>query len=231
MRGRNRKREDYDKPDDDTVDEEQTESDNNNNSNKNDHSSDRASIEVFKVESPEPESPVKKRKTKEVDETSLENDTRIPDKFVSHRVFEHLSQTEIEVKWKDAPNSWEVEFHLQKRWPQMLYAYWRSNGGRQKATKLEDFHIFKVLKHRPVQKRYLVQWVGYSESPADVTWEPEKLVYDTAPHLLAEFQTREAESKAIKKAIAAAPKKHELPLKRGTARKTGKSSSKKSRFH
>ncbi|RYO90379.1 hypothetical protein DL766_001158 [Monosporascus sp. MC13-8B] len=77
--------------------------------------------------------------------------------------------------------TWEPEEEIQKGAAETLYDYWKSKGGRGRAlfNELqlpEEYRVFKVLRHERRQRggfHLEVQWVGYSDSPVDTTWEAE----------------------------------------------------------
>ncbi|KAF5025064.1 hypothetical protein F66182_2833 [Fusarium sp. NRRL 66182] len=57
-----------------------------------------------------------------------------------------------------------------------IYAFWRKRGGRQHATRLNKWHVFKILEHHetdnPGKPEYYCQWVGYTNNKDNMTWEP-----------------------------------------------------------
>ncbi|RYP45977.1 hypothetical protein DL768_007759 [Monosporascus sp. mg162] len=93
--------------------------------------------------------------------------------------------------------TWEPEEEIQKGAAETLYDYWKSKGGRGRAlfNELqlpEEYRVFKVLRHERRQRggfHLEVQWVGYSDSPVDTTWEAETKLKTVAPGPLDEYWT------------------------------------------
>ncbi|RYP03283.1 hypothetical protein DL764_005245 [Monosporascus ibericus] len=91
--------------------------------------------------------------------------------------------------------TWEAEEEIQKGAAETLYDYWNSKGGRGRAlfNELqlpEEYRVFKVLRHERRQRggfHLEVQWVGYSDSPVDTTWEAETKLKTVAPGPLEDY--------------------------------------------
>jgi hypothetical protein len=112
-----------------------------------------------------------------------------PDGLVRHRVWYEDSTVEFEVKWTNGSVTWETEAKIQKVAPTLVTEYWKERGGRGNATGLELYHVLRILRvtnpNGKDEKRYLVQWVGYTDSEEDTTEESEsRLRYISLQHLL-----------------------------------------------
>ena len=76
----------------------------------------------------------------------------------------------------------------------LIYKYWDSVDGRDTATGLDVYHVFRVLKRAPPPQgkkkgfRYQVQWVGYRRTES--TWEYESKLVQIAPEELIKFQAK-----------------------------------------
>jgi hypothetical protein len=98
------------------------------------------------------------------------------DCFINHKVHKTDSTVSITVLWKDSSITFEDEYHLHAQVPSLLFGYWSGLGGRDDATGLKTYHVFKVLEHKDqyVNKKlrtsYKVEWVGFP--PTETTWEP-----------------------------------------------------------
>ncbi|KAF5591514.1 uncharacterized protein FSUBG_10440 [Fusarium subglutinans] len=113
------------------------------------------------------------------------------ERFMRHRVNRKKKTVEILVKWTGYTfPTWEPEALLQETAGRTLYRYWDELGGRGVATRLRDYHVFKILAR--VWKKgawhYNCQWVGYSDLKADTSLETEKKVRRIARNVLAEFE-------------------------------------------
>jgi hypothetical protein len=131
-------------------------------------------------------------------ETSQELLKYTVDRLNNHRVDIESSTVEFEVKWMKGDTTWQPERDLQEDTPRLVADYWKACGGRDKATKLELFHVFKILREsRPGRSRsspeeegerqYVVQWVGYTDSKEDTTVETESTLKEKCPDELAKF--------------------------------------------
>ena len=91
--------------------------------------------------------------------------------------------------------SWEPEVEIQREAAETLFDYWKAQGGRRRAVFVdmrlrEVYHVFKVLQHEKKRQggfQLEVQWVGYSDSAIDTTWEAETKLKNSAPALLHEY--------------------------------------------
>ncbi|KAJ4178765.1 hypothetical protein NW755_012988 [Fusarium falciforme] len=134
--------------------------------------------------------------------------------FEAHRVDEANATVDILVKWANGEQTWESEWSLQQQVPMLVYKYWDSVDGRDAATGLDVYHVFRVLKRatRPQAKkgfRYQVQWVGYRRSES--TWEYESKLAQIAPEELIKFEAKNE----------SAPEAPTRKPKRGIARSSG----------
>lgn len=112
------------------------------------------------------------------------------DVLVEHRVDEANSSVDIRVLWDGGETTWESEWRLQEDVPAMVFKYWDKLGGRDAATKLDVYHVFKILRRDPKQaKKYEVQWVGYPQN--DSTWEKEELLSRIARAELEKFKAKD----------------------------------------
>ncbi|KAF4337725.1 hypothetical protein FBEOM_8393 [Fusarium beomiforme] len=120
------------------------------------------------------------------------------DEFIDHRVDANNSTVDIKVKWEGGETTWESEWSLQEQVPALVFKYWEKLGGREEATKLDVYHVFKILKCNPgIGKKpnsYQVQWVGYRQ--ADSTWEQESKLRLIAPGELEKFEAKQLASGA-----------------------------------
>ncbi|KAG7418229.1 hypothetical protein Forpe1208_v003842 [Fusarium oxysporum f. sp. rapae] len=120
------------------------------------------------------------------------------DEFVEHRVDPDNSTVDIKVKWEGGETTWESEWSLQEQVPTLVYKYWEKLGGREEATQLDVYHVFKILKCIPAAGRkkssYQVQWVGYKQN--DSTWESEEKLRLIAPGELEKFEAKQLASGA-----------------------------------
>ncbi|EXL69028.1 hypothetical protein FOPG_14938 [Fusarium oxysporum f. sp. conglutinans race 2 54008] len=117
------------------------------------------------------------------------------DCFVGYRVNRRERTVKILVKWADhSEPTWEPEAVLQETAGRTLYSYWSDRGGRGRATRLREFHVFRILAKGwdRGQWRFHCQWVGYSTSGDDTTWEPESKVMRIAPAAVAEWDASQA---------------------------------------
>ncbi|KAH7203386.1 hypothetical protein BKA60DRAFT_600466 [Fusarium oxysporum] len=107
------------------------------------------------------------------------------DCFVGHRVNRRERTVKVLVKWVDhSEPTWEPEAVLQETAGRTLYSYWSDRGGRGRATRLREYHVFRILAKG---------WDrGYSTSGDDTTWEPESKVMRIAPAAVVEWDASQA---------------------------------------
>ncbi|RTE75460.1 hypothetical protein BHE90_010075 [Fusarium euwallaceae] len=121
------------------------------------------------------------------------------DELVDHHVKEDDSTVDFKVRWKGSDEtSWEPERNLQEDVPTLVYKYWDGLGGRDTATGLKFYHVFKILKlysppvnSKDSQYTHIVQWVGYPLT--ETTPECESKLRRIAPQELKKFDVRELE--------------------------------------
>ncbi|KAI1257180.1 hypothetical protein MGN70_000219 [Eutypa lata] len=105
---------------------------------------------------------------------------------------------ELLVHWADEAAdeaTWEPEEEIQKGAAETVYEYWKAKGGRGRALFQdlqlpEEYRVFQILRHEKKQRggfHLEVQWVGYSDSPVDTTWEPEAKLKTSARAPLDEY--------------------------------------------
>ncbi|RGP72638.1 hypothetical protein FLONG3_6646 [Fusarium longipes] len=118
------------------------------------------------------------------------------DSFIDFRIDEANSTVDIRVQWEGGETTWESEWSLQEQVPALVFQYWDKLGGRDAATNLEVYHVFKILRrdNSSRAKKYEVQWVGYKRS--DSTVEKEEFLRSIAPAELEKFQAKELASGA-----------------------------------
>ncbi|KAI1177041.1 hypothetical protein F4777DRAFT_543523 [Nemania sp. FL0916] len=93
--------------------------------------------------------------------------------------------------------TWEAEEEIQKGAEEILYDYWRAQGGRANALfhrpkpqVPEIYHVFKVLRHERRNRggfQFEVQWVGHPATRGETTMEAETKLKNIAPGLLDEY--------------------------------------------
>ncbi|KAH7141439.1 hypothetical protein B0J13DRAFT_585790 [Dactylonectria estremocensis] len=116
------------------------------------------------------------------------------DHFEAHRIDETNATVDILVVWVTGEQTWEAEWSLQNQVPTLVFQYWDKLEGREVATGLDVYHVFRILKRAtpPKAKKnrymYQVQWVGYRRT--DATWEHEDKVKEIAPDELIKFEAK-----------------------------------------
>ncbi|KAF5227940.1 hypothetical protein FANTH_14638 [Fusarium anthophilum] len=104
--------------------------------------------------------------------------------LTGHELDEKTFTVEFDVKWAKEP-----EWRLQEDIPELVFAYWKGKGGREKATGFTSYHVFRILRG-PVGGKYLVQWVGFPDFEDEVTWEEESKLRKVAKVELEKFRRR-----------------------------------------
>lgn len=161
----------------------------------------------------EPEKPNKEEVAKP-GPTSDDNVFEI-ERLASHRVNKDTSTVDFFVQWVGTATSWEPERELQLQVPDLVFEYWEALGGREKATGLEEFHVFRILESTVDPPQYRVQWVGYRDTPADTTWESRALLRRVAPIALGLYES--SHKKRSAKGKPGRPSK-KLKISRGSSR-------------
>ncbi|KAJ4245056.1 hypothetical protein NW762_014266 [Fusarium torreyae] len=92
---------------------------------------------------------------------------------------------ELLIQWDDGTeDTWEPEEIIQEDAESLVYAFWKEHGGRQRTTKLLNYHAFKILKTRatkdPKKPEFLVQWVGYPPRKPHTAWRSYDVVYENS---------------------------------------------------
>ncbi|KAM5356677.1 hypothetical protein ACJ41O_003323 [Fusarium nematophilum] len=120
--------------------------------------------------------------------------------FIGHAVDQDTSTVDIQVQWEGGETTWETEWSLQEQVPTLVFKYWDKLDGRESATGLDVYHVFKILKRTSLSKAknpqymYQVQWVGYRRTES--TWEHESKLREIAPEELEKFEAKEEASSA-----------------------------------
>ncbi|KAK1579371.1 uncharacterized protein LY79DRAFT_344517 [Colletotrichum navitas] len=78
---------------------------------------------------------------------------------------------------------------VQQKVAQKVYAYWESfNQPREVTVGSDYFHIFAIIDQK--NSKLKVQWVGYTDSADDTTWETKAKVRKMNPTLLTDYLAR-----------------------------------------
>ncbi|KAH6873604.1 hypothetical protein B0T10DRAFT_499636 [Thelonectria olida] len=91
--------------------------------------------------------------------------------IISHHT-KNKTEVELMIKWTGCSEPTLVdERTFQQDCPLMLYRYWEFIGGREEATGINLFHVFRIRRWKVKDEKlqFLVEWVGYP--PEDSTWE------------------------------------------------------------
>ncbi|KAK2005261.1 hypothetical protein LZ32DRAFT_612243 [Colletotrichum eremochloae] len=79
---------------------------------------------------------------------------------------------------------------IQQRCPSRLYNFWGSfSQPREKTIKTNHYHVFDIIGEDP-GRGLKVQWVGYSPSENDTTWEPMSKIRKMDPRLFHDYVTK-----------------------------------------
>ncbi|GAP91437.1 putative chromo domain-containing protein [Rosellinia necatrix] len=122
-------------------------------------------------------------------------------RLLKHRMASDKSgAVELLVQWVDEHEgdaTWEGEAEIQEGAAEILYEYWKSQGGRINALfhkpnnpPPEIYHVFKVLRHEKKNRggfQFEVQWVGHPPTRGETSMEAETKLKTTAPELLHEY--------------------------------------------
>ncbi|KAK1973405.1 hypothetical protein LZ30DRAFT_775880 [Colletotrichum cereale] len=145
-------------------------------------------------------------------------DTRSKEEMVSvnflfgaraHHGIDYLTSDEL-IGWKYYPSTKDVDIltHrptdgskrlvperlIQQRYPSQLYAYWKSfTRPREKVIQTDQYHVFDIIDKHP-SHGLKVQWVGYSPSDSDTTWEPASKIREIAPESFNSYIIRKQSS-------------------------------------
>ncbi|KAI1181518.1 hypothetical protein F5B17DRAFT_444936 [Nemania serpens] len=123
--------------------------------------------------------------------------------LLQHRMSGDQSGTvELLVHWageNEEGATWEAEEEIQRGAGEMLYTYWKTQGGRQnvlfykpKNPPVEMYYVFNILRHKMRRGgfHFEIQWVGHSTEPDETTMEPEPKLRKIAPELLDKYWRR-----------------------------------------
>ena len=87
---------------------------------------------------------------------------------------------DVEVQWEDEDGErlfpeWMSEWKAQEIHPEILWPFWARLGGRDTATGLDTYHVYRITKHQRTEEmdawEFLTEWVGYP--PTDAEWVSE----------------------------------------------------------
>ncbi|KAF5002190.1 hypothetical protein FDECE_10697 [Fusarium decemcellulare] len=126
-----------------------------------------------------------------VSTSSTESPEKRHDAIKPRRVIEHVrkrgNRVQLTVEWPNSSEfTLEKEDEFQKHHPDMLYEYWEALGGRQKATGIVLYHVFRIIGHDPSESNnFLIHWVGCP--PGEFTSETTKKVKKIAPKVFEEY--------------------------------------------
>ncbi|KAI8628369.1 hypothetical protein F5Y19DRAFT_476349 [Xylariaceae sp. FL1651] len=122
-------------------------------------------------------------------------------KLLKHRMASGgRGAVELLVHWageEEQDATWEAEEEIQQGAEEMLYAYWKAQGGRinalfhkPKNPPPEIYHVFKVLRHEKKNRggfQFEVQWVGHPATHGETSMEAEAKLKNIAPEMLSEY--------------------------------------------
>jgi hypothetical protein len=107
---------------------------------------------------------------------------------------------ELLVQWEgegEEDATWELEAEIQQGAEEMLYGFWKAQGGRinalfhkPKNPPPEVYHVFNVLRHEKHNRggfRFEVQWVGHPSTRGETSMETETKLKSIAPELLDQY--------------------------------------------
>ncbi|KAF4454986.1 hypothetical protein FALBO_15725 [Fusarium albosuccineum] len=116
-------------------------------------------------------------------------------RFMSHRINRKDSTVTIEVLWKGGGITFEDEYDLHAQVPCLLFDYWKKLEGRDHATGLEEYHVFKIIKcedrhvNNKLRHGYMVEWVGFPST--EVTWEYAYKIKKNSPGAIRAYQSNQ----------------------------------------
>ncbi|OTB10251.1 hypothetical protein K445DRAFT_323110 [Daldinia sp. EC12] len=140
--------------------------------------------------------------TSGMDQAPLETDEREEKEIqalLQHRMVQD-SRVELLVHWageSEDDATWEAEEEIQRGAEEMLYAYWKAQGGRitalfikPKNAPLETYHVYKLLGHEKKIRggfEFEVQWVGHPPTRGETSFEAETKLKKIAPEALEQY--------------------------------------------
>ncbi|GKU10518.1 hypothetical protein FLAG1_11513 [Fusarium langsethiae] len=142
--------------------------------------------------------------------------------LVGHWVDRVYSSVQFQVKFTDGSIGWRPESVIHDKAPELVIEYWERNGDRERATGLTKYHVLKILgvcnsgPGRQREKRYLVQWVGYTDSKEDTTIERESKLRKIDRLRLQKFKA--SNSQNVGKVFRQSRRPYKRPKERGWAR-------------
>ncbi|KAI2466269.1 hypothetical protein F4781DRAFT_434528 [Annulohypoxylon bovei var. microspora] len=121
--------------------------------------------------------------------------------LLKHRMAGNGSgKVEFLVHWKGEEEdeaTWELEEEIQGGAGEMLYAYWKAQGGRINALFIkpknappETYHVYKILGHEKKARggfEFEVQWVGHPATRGETSVEAEPKLRKVAPEALDQY--------------------------------------------
>lgn len=121
--------------------------------------------------------------------------------ILEHRMAKDRSgRIEVLIHWAGEGKeeaTWEPEDEIQRGAEDVLYAYWKKQGGRMNALFIkpknaptEIYHVFKILQHKKKNRggfEMEVQWVGHPATGGETSWESETKMRKVAPDGLKEY--------------------------------------------
>lgn len=122
-------------------------------------------------------------------------------KLLEHKVSDaDQGRVLLLVQWvNDLEGTWEPEEGIQDGASEILFDYWKKQGGRNKALfekrkgaeplLKEQYFVYKILTHERARStfQFEVQWVGYPAGKAQTSVETEAKLKKIAPELLEEY--------------------------------------------
>ncbi|KAI1373142.1 hypothetical protein F4677DRAFT_231088 [Hypoxylon crocopeplum] len=121
--------------------------------------------------------------------------------LLEHRMAQdHSGKVELLVHWVgegEDDATWELEQEIQEGAEEILYAYWRAQGGRMNALFIkprnpppETYHVYSILNHKKKARggfELEVQWVGHPTTRGETSMEAETKLRNIAPEALDEY--------------------------------------------
>ncbi|KAI0377335.1 hypothetical protein F5Y04DRAFT_179090 [Hypomontagnella monticulosa] len=121
--------------------------------------------------------------------------------ILAHRMAsDNSGRVELLIQWvgeEEEEATWEMEEEIQDGADEILYAYWKAQGGRIKALFItpkdppaEVYHVYRILGHDKRARggfEFEVQWVGHPVARGETTMEAETKLRKIAPEPLKEY--------------------------------------------
>lgn len=114
------------------------------------------------------------------------------DRIIGHVVDENDHSVRlVTIRSVDESRRVVSEADVQRANPLKLYGYWGTFGKpREQTIGVDHFNVFAIVGHDVLRKRLRVQWVGYSDSSHDTSWEPVSKVRRIHAKLLDDYLFR-----------------------------------------